>query len=203
MSGGGSNRAQREAQAAEEQRMAAIRNTQGAVNRVYDSPQRQADISDYVNATRDQLTGDLNRQKSDTDRQLTFALARGGLAGGSTQIDQQQRVAEDYSRGLLDTDRRARGAGAELQAQDQENRGRLLALATSGLDATTAAQQAAAGMRSSLEAGKSTALVGGLGDAFSDFRKSFIDPTREAAQRRRANQETGFGLYQSAFGGRS
>jgi hypothetical protein len=201
MSGGSSNRAQQEAQRAEEQRMTAIRGTQDAVNRVYDGPQRQADIADYVNATRTSLTGDLARQKADTDRQLKFAVARSGVAGGSTQVDQQANVAQDFSRGLLDVERRAKGAGADLEAQDQENRARLIALATSGLDATTAAQQAAAGMRSSLEAGKSTALAGGLGDAFADFRKNFIDPSRDAAARRKANFDTGFSLYPTQYGG--
>ena len=201
MCGGSSSSAQREAQRAEDQRLAAIRGTQQAVNRVYDSPQRQADIADYVNATRDYFTGDLNRQKADNDRELTFAIARGGLAGGSTQIDQQQRLAENYSRGLLDADRRARGAGADLQAQDQDNRARLIQLATTGLDATTAASQAAAGMRSSLEAGRSTALAGGMGDAFSDMQ-TFLNRSREAAGRRQANRDTGFSMYQSPFGGR-
>jgi hypothetical protein len=201
MCGGSRNRAQREAQRAEDARMAAIRNTQASVNRAYDNPQRQADISDYVNSVRQMGTEDLNRQKGDTDRELKFALARNGLTGGSTQIDQQQRVAENYSRGLLEIDRKSRGAGAELQSQDQDNRARLIQLATSGLDATTGAQQAAAGMRSTLEAGRSTALAGSMGNAFADMQ-TFFDRTREAAGRRRANKETGFSPYQNPYGGR-
>lgn len=199
--GSSSNRASREAQRAEDQRMAAIRNTQAAVNRAYDNPQRQADIADFVSATRDYLTGDLNRQKSDADRQLKFALARNGVTGGSTQIDQQANLADDYARSILDVDRRARGAGADLQAQDQENRARLIQLATSGLDATTAASQAAAGMRSSLEAGKSASLVGGLSDVFADFRRNFLDPMKQQAGQRRANRDTGFSLYPTMYGG--
>lgn len=199
--GGSSNRAQQEAQRAEEQRMAAIARTQAAVNQAYDSPQRQADIADFVNATRSFYTQDLTKQKQDADRQLRFALARTGTAGGSTQIDQQARVADDFAKGLLDVDRRARGAGADLQAQDQDNRARLIQLATSGLDATTAAQQAAAGMRSSLEANKSSTLVQGLGDAFADFRRNFLEPVKVAAGQRRANRDTGFSLYPTMFGG--
>lgn len=198
---GGSNGAQRQAQQAEAAREASIRNTQSAVNRVYNDPRRQADIADYIGATREYLTNDLNRQKGDTDRELKFAMARSGQIGGSTQVDQQQRVGENYSRGILEAERRAQGAGADLQAQDQENRARLISLATSGLDATTAAQQAAAGMRSSLEAGKATSLAGGMGDAFSSFGQ-FLRDSRDAAARRRANQETGFSLYGSTqYGG--
>lgn len=198
--GGSSNRAQQEAQRAEDARIAAIRSTQQRVNQVFDAPERAADIADYVGASRDYLTGDLNRQKSDTDRELRFALARGGLIGGSTQNDQQKRVGDDYAKGLLDVDRRARGAGAELEANDQDARARLIQLATSGLDMTTAASQASAAMRSNLEAGKSTSLVGGFGDAFGSVG-GFLKDARDAAARRRANRDTGFGLYGTQYGG--
>lgn len=191
--GMGSDNSAKQAQKAEEERQAAIRAAQGRINAVFDSPQRQTDIASFVDAMRQYFGGDLDRQKGENDRQLRFALARGGLTGGSTQVDQQKRLGEDYARGVLEVDRRARGAGADLEMQDQDNRGRLISLATQGLDATTGASQAAAAMRSSLEAGKSTATANGLGDIFSGF-KSYYQKAAESAVRRRADYDS-YGIY--------
>jgi len=207
LAGGGSNRAANEANRQEQERQAAIAGTQARVNQVFNDPTRAADISDYVGAIRDYQTGDLDRQKVDADRSLRFALARGGLTGGSTQRDQQQRFGEDYSRGVLEVERRAQGAGAELEAADQDARARLIQLATSGLDTTTAAQQAGAALRSNLEAGKSAAMVGGLGDMFGGV-KSFADQAKNASERRRGLRDSGYSPYQPSavsagmFGGR-
>lgn len=192
--GSSNNRAADEANRQEQERRAAIAATQGRINQVFDNPQRAADIADFVDATRSYYGDDLNRQKADSDRELRFALARGGLFGGSTQRDQQQRMGEDYSRGLLRVDQMALGAGAELEAADQDARGRLIQLATSGLDATTAAQQAAASMRSNLQASRPEMRANMLGDAFGGV-KGFADQARDAAERRRANRDAGFNLY--------
>lgn len=192
---GPSNNAAREAQRTEDARQAAITATQGRVNQVFDSPQRQADIDSFVGDLRQFYTRDLDEQKGNSDRELKFALARSGQTGGSTQIDQQRDSAKAYSKGLLNIDQRALGAGADLQAADQDSRSRLIQLATSGLDATTAASQASAAMRSSLQAGKSTAQTQGLGDVFSQFR-TFTDRAREASERRRGLGDSGLSLYQ-------
>lgn len=196
-----SNKASEQAQQAEQQRQAAIEATQAAVNQVFDSPERAADIADLVNATRDFYTGDLNRSKEETDRQLRFALARGGLTGGSTQVDQAKKFAESYGRGLLDVERKAQGSGASLEAADQDARARLIQLATSGLDATTGAQQAAAALRSNIASSKSDMQQGAMANAFANF-KTFLDRSQEAAARRRANEETGFSLYGKSMFGR-
>lgn len=193
--GSSSNKAANEANRMEQQRQAAIKGTQARVNQVFNAPGRAGDIADYVGAIRAYYGDDLNRQKAEGDRELRFALARGGQIGGSTQRDQQQQFGEQHARGLLDVERRALGAGSELEAADQDARARLITLATSGLDATTAAQQAAAAMRTNLEAGRSTAMAQGIGDVFGGV-KSFADRTRDAAERRRANRDAGWNLYQ-------
>lgn len=190
-----SNTAADEANAAEQARLAQITATQGAVNNVFDSPSRAADIADFVNATRDFYGRDLDEQKAYNDRQLRFALARSGQLGGSLQLDKQTQFGKDYSKALLAIDQKARGAGANLETQDQDARARLIALATSGLDATTGAQQAAAAMKSSLEGQKAESQVQGLGDMFSNFTKFYQD-SRDAAERRRGWDATGYSLYQ-------
>lgn len=193
MSGGG-NSAAKEANRAEEQRQASIRGTQAKVNDVFNSPQRAADIGDFVNATRSFYQQDLDRQKAEADRGLKFALAKSGLTGGSTQVDQQGLLADNYGRGLLQVEQKAQGAGASLSAADQDARARLISLATSGLDATTAAQQAAASMRSNLQAGQSEAQLGSLGDSFSQFN--------QFAQNAKAAQQQRAGFY-SVVGGKN
>lgn len=201
-----SNSAANQATKAEKERQAAIRGTQVAVNRIFDDPRRQAEIADYVGAVRQLQTQDLDRQKGAADRELRFALARGGLTGGSTQIDQARRLGEDYTRGALEVDRGARAAGANLEAADQDARARLIQLATSGLDATTAAQQSAAALRSNLAGANPTANA--LGEVFTNVQP-FFKSSRDDAARRRANQDAGWNQYlpsaatSYAYGGKS
>ncbi|TPG08322.1 hypothetical protein EAH88_11875 [Rhodanobacter glycinis] len=180
MSSGG-NSAAKAANDAEAQRQSAIAGTQSRVNQVFNDPQRQADINDFVGATRSYYQQDLDRQKGNADRGLKFALAKSGLTGGSTQVDQQQQLGQDYGRGLLQVEQKAQGAGASLSAADQDARSRLISLATSGLDATTAAQQAGAAMRSNLQAGQSEAQLGNLGDSFGQVN-SFLTTVKNQQQ---------------------
>lgn len=195
------NNAGEEANRMEQQRQASVSRTQQAVNQVFDSPQREADIADFMSAMRTLDTKDLDRQKAATDRNLRFALARNGQVGGSTQIDQQREFADEYARGALEVERKAQGAGAELRASDQESRARLISLATSGMNATTGAQQAASAMRSNIESSKANMAAAGLGDVFSRFNK-FYESSRESAERRRADRNAGW-LYQpQGYGGK-
>jgi len=144
----------------EMERQERIRESQGRINQVFDNPRRARDIADFVSATRSRLTDDLNRQNTDATRELKFALARGGLSGGSVNVDQNRRLGDEYNRGLLNVEGRAQGAGAQLEAADQNMRAQLIQLATSGLDSTTAASQAAAGLRSNFENARSHAYGG-------------------------------------------
>jgi hypothetical protein len=192
---GGTNKAAEQARQDELAREAAIKQTQAAVNGVFNSPSRADDITKFVDATRSYYSNDLNEQKALNDRQLKFALARDGLVGGSEQNDKQAQFGRDYAKGLLTVDQKARGAGANLEAQDQDARARLISLATSGPDTTTGAQQAAAAMRTSLESSKADAQTQGLGDLFSNFTKFYQD-TKDAAERRRGWDATGLSLYQ-------
>jgi hypothetical protein len=199
MSSGG-NSAAKAANQAEAQRQASIASTQNRVNQVFNSPQRQADINDFVNATRTYYQQDLDRQKGNADRGLKFALAKSGLTGGSTQVDQQRVLGDDYGRGLLQVEQKAQGAGASLSAADQDARSRLISLATSGLDATTAAQQAGAAMRSNLQAGQTEAQMGALGDSFQQFNQ-FKQQATDAQQRRQGYYSTFGGARSALYGG--
>lgn len=198
MSGGGNNAAN-EANRQEAARQRAITGTQARVNAVFDAPQREADIGDFMAALRERSMSELDRQKADADRELRFALARSGQIGGSTQVDQNRRFSDDYARNLLKLERGVQSAGGNLRAADQESRARLIGLATQGLDATTGAAQAAASLRSNLDSARSTDLVNGVGDAFGTWTKYF-EASRDAAARRRADRQA-YGLYGGAAGG--
>lgn len=191
---GGSNKAAKEASKAEEARTARIAATQGRVNQVFDSPQRAADIADVVNAVRQYSTADLDRQKTDNDRQLRFSLARGGLTGGSTNRDLQAEQGRTYARALLGIEGKAQEAGSSLQSADQQARAQLISLATSGLDATSAARQASEALQTNLQAAKAGAMAGTLNDSFSAFKTSF-DRMRELSDRRRADLAAGITPY--------
>lgn len=195
------NTAADEAAAAEKARQAAIAATQGRVNAVFDSPARDAEIERAVGGRRDLDTRELNREKSNTDRQLKFALARNGQIGGSTQIDKGKEFAESYARGLLNVERGAQGFGAGIRGADQDARARLISLATAGLDATTAASQASEAMRVNLEAGKADRNASGVADAFAGFG-DFLKRSREMADRRKADSVSGINYYRpSMYGG--
>ena len=196
-----SNKAANEAAAAEKARQAAIAETQGRVNAVFDSPERQAEIERAIAAQREFETGILNQKKADTDRQLKFALARNGQVGGSTQVDQQRRFGQDYANALLGVERSAQGFGANIRSADQDARARLISLATAGLDATTGAQQAAEAMRVNLQAGNANRNAESVANAFVNFN-DFLKSSRERADRQRADRVAGFNYYQpTSYGG--
>lgn len=197
--GSPSNRAAQQAQAAEDARLRAQQGTQRAINQVYNSPQREAEIQQFVNDLRQFKMIDLNDQKDLADRQLIFALARKGQVGGSTQVDRQKKQAKDYLRGVLNIDSQASGAGAGLRAQDQDARARLIQLSTAGLDAATGASQAAASLRSNIEGARSAAQAEGIGNVFGGVA-DFASRAREEADRRRGLQASGFGLYNTGAG---
>lgn len=197
MGGGGGSDAGKEANRIEQERQARIASTINSINHVFDNPQRSAEIADYGAAMREFYGDDLDRQKAENDRELRFALARGGLTGGSTQVDQQRRFGEQYARGVLEVQRKSAGAMAELEAADQDARARLIGLANQGLDATTGASQAASAMRSALEANKATAMTQGLGEVFGTSKR-FYEDSKAAAVRRRSERDASLGIYGTA-----
>lgn len=200
MSGGSSNSAQRAAEAAERERQAQIRGSVGRINEAFDNPNRQREIGDYLGATRQFYMNDLNRQKGETDRNLKFAMARSGQTGGKVAIDSAARVGQDYNRGVIESDRRAQSAAADLRSQDEGSRLGLIQMAQSGLDATTGSSRALSALQNNLQAGRSTATAQGLGDAFGTFANLF-KRSQEAAAARRGEKYVYGTLYGQGGGG--
>lgn len=182
--GGGSDSAQREAQAAERERQAAIAATQRRIEGIFNAPQREADINSFLDATRQYYRTDADRQQQDAARNLRFAVARSGQTGGQFDADTNSRLAETYQRGLLEADRRAQAAAANLRASDQQSKLNLFAQAQAGLDATTAAQNASQALRQNLEMGNATAREQALGDLFSSFGDVYKNSVAQDESRR-------------------
>lgn len=183
MGSNSAGRAQREAQDAETQRRAAIVRTTGDVNRIYDAPSRQAQYADYAGAVRKRYTDDANRQKLVADRNTNFSLARGGLTGGSADVDARRTLGEEYTRGILTAEDKTQQAVQGLKTQDEQARLNLIQLVQSGLDATTAGQRALAGVQQTAEQARTGAVTGGLGEIFGTTAATYKTQQEAAARR--------------------
>lgn len=201
---GPSNDAAKEASAAEDARRAQVSSTQKAIEGVYNNPQREAQIGDLVAATRQFMTGDLNKQNSAANRNLKFALSRSGQQMGSLDADRHRDLGETFLRGSLEAERRAQAAGNSLRQADQNAKFNLFNQATAGLDMTTALRNAGESMRSGIGIAKADALQSGLGDLFGSFGDIYKG-SREAKGRADAEKyQYGGGTYYTPsqfFGG--
>jgi len=182
----GSNKATRQAAAQEAERQAEIARGTDLIDQAFAARQPQYD--DFVSALREHYTADAERQKEIADRQLRFSMARGGLTGGSAQVDANTELGREFSEGILGAERQAQVGLADLMAKDDASRMNLLALVQSGADATTAAQQAGTAMRSNIQGAKAGGLAQGLGDIFGGTANLYKQQ-QEAAARRRGLKE--------------
>jgi hypothetical protein len=181
----------------ERERQAKIQQSVGAINNVFSDPKREAQLADYLAAMRGEYHGELDKQKSEADRQSVFALARSGQTGSSLNRDTNTDLAKDYSRGVLNADRLALGSEADLRQSDAEAKNNLLAMAFSGLDATTAARQGTQALSNHLLAGRGKQTADQLGDVFGGFADLY-KRSKEQAENRRGLMDYDK-LYQSKF----
>jgi len=193
--GSSGGNAQAQAERAEAERQARIAATQRRIESTFATPQREADIADFLNATRGYYRSDADRQQGDAARNLQFALARTGMVGGQYDADTNRRLAETYQRGILEADRRAQSAAANLRASDQQSKQNLLALAQSGLDMTTATTNASQSLRNNLASATADAREGSLGNLFSSFGDIYQQSVKQDEERR-AQRDVYRTLYQ-------
>ena len=186
--GSSSNKAAKRAQEAEDKRRADIKATQKRINEIFGSPERESDIQDFINATRQSNQRDLNRTHEDVARNLKFALARSGNVGGSTQIDQNENLADDFFRATLDSERRALGAGAKLRSADQQSKLALFGQALGGLDMTTAAQNAGDALTQNISLAKNEGSEQNFDSFFKNFSNLFSASKEAEGQRQRQRE---------------
>lgn len=191
------DRATRRAEQVERERQAGIDRSVGQINEVFASPEREAQIADFLAALRTSYGNELGEQKQEVDRESKFALARSGQIGGSLNRDVNKDISRDYTKGVLEAERLAQGGAAELRQADQAAKQNLLAMAFSGLDATTAAQQANLSLQNNLLAGRSRQRADEIGDVFGNFANLY-KRSQEMAEERRAKFDFE-NLYRSRF----
>jgi hypothetical protein len=196
---GGSNKAAKQAQANEDARNAQIAQSTASINQIFDNPARTGQYDQLAKDTTSFYRNQLDQQKERNDRNMTFALARNGQTGGSVQTDLGEQAGKDYLQGVLETTRRGQAAGAALRSQDEQSRASLIAAAQGGLDATSAASQAAGALKSNLDAGRATSTANAFGDAFGDF-STIYQRSQDAKALRDGWQYANASIYQPGFG---
>jgi len=190
--GGGGGNAAEEARREEERRKAEITAGQRRIEGIFGSPERQKQIEDFIASQRDFLQTDLNRTQGENQRQLKFSLARSGLSGGSTDIDQNRNLAELFLRGTAQVERQAQNAGANLRGQDQASKQDLFGQLLGGADITTAAQNANAALKQNISLSSTANTFGNFDSLFGNFANIFKN-SKVAAGERRANKNLSFG----------
>jgi hypothetical protein len=192
--------AQRAAEAAEAERIAAMGQNRTAVDAAFNSGQRQQGVTDYMDSLRSYLGDDLLKQKKNTDRQQIFSLARNGQLGSSVQVDQGEEINDNFLKGQLELERRVNQGGDQLRDNDEQARSAILSMSSNGLDATTGARRSSENMLAALEQNRQKMLVDGLGDIFSSA-KGFWEQSKINAERRRARQDYGMPSQNTGLSG--
>ena|ERR1700761_91857 len=196
---GGNDSATKAAQQQQAQQQAAIQSGTAAVNKVFDDPSRTSAYDKLAADTTAYYTQQLDQQKAQNDRQMNFAQARAGQMGGSVATDQATQAGKDYDQGVLSAERMGQQASAGLQASDQQERASLIAAVQGGLDATSAANNAAAALKSGAATATANATAGSLGQAFGDM--STIWQNSQTAKALRAGNLYSYNtVYQPGFG---
>jgi hypothetical protein len=181
---GQDNSAQNAARIDEASRQQRIADSTRRIDATFDSPQRQLQYDDYAKALRGYYTQDADRQKAIADRTLKFSLARGGLTGGSAAVDAGRTLRDDYTRGILDADQRTQAGVSDLRSSDQQSRLNLIQLANAGTDATSAATNAGAALRTNLAGAQQAGRANSLGDLFGNTADIYKRQQTAAALRR-------------------
>ncbi|KRG39093.1 hypothetical protein ARC78_14840 [Stenotrophomonas pictorum JCM 9942] len=199
MGGGGSSKATNKATQAEGLRQANINRSVQQINQIYGSPQREADINDFLGASRSFYRQNLDRQKDTADRSLKFAMARNGQTGGSVAVDANRQLGQDYQQGVLSADRLAQSAANELRNADEQSRMNMISLAQSGADLTAGGARAAQMLQANLAGANASLTTNALGDVFGGLSKIY-ENSRNAAAERRGNRDIYNLLYTPGFG---
>jgi hypothetical protein len=186
---GGSDSATKQAQENERLRKIEVANATNAIERAFGGPERESQLSEFINALRGQFTTEARKQKEQTSRRAKFATARSGLTGGSAAADLNVDLGKTFQSGILKGERLSQEALADLKASDIRSKQDLLALAQSGINVTSAAQQSAEALKSNIAGARSRTSSESLGDIFSGIESTLVG-AEEAAQRRRGLKES-------------
>lgn len=170
------------ADAAEATREARISGNVKDINSAFDS--REPQYAQLGEALRQRLNEGVDLQRKSAERQSKFALARGGLIGGSQQRDQSATLNREGREAALAAERQAQQGVAGLRASDESSRAQMIALAQSGNDIGDAAGQTAKMLQANLGTAQNSANVSNLGDLFANTAQVYRSQQDAAARRR-------------------
>jgi hypothetical protein len=161
---GGSNEAKR-ARNDEQQRQAKIREGTTKVNSIFDGQFND----DYYNKQRDSYINyanpQLEKQYGDAQKELTFALARGGNLDSSARADKEGELQQQYDLNKQKVADDALAYGTKARTSVEDARGNLVSM----LNATGDAEGAANSALSRASALSEPAAYSPLTQLFSDF----------------------------------
>lgn len=120
---------------------------------------------------------DLNKDRSITERDLGFMLARQGLSGGSRDVDVNRDILDTYQQGVLKASNMGTQASNDARSADDQTRVKLIQSIQAGLDEGSAMQQAYEGMRNNARASQDQANMATL----SGFFDTLINQQKNAA----------------------
>lgn len=158
--------------------------TRSHIDNIFDSPRRLKQRQSFATNLRGQLDSDLGRRRVDTQRDLKFALARGGQTGGKFAIDTNRRLGDEFAEAAIQNERTVAGEVAQLQGQDEQARNALKQLASTGMSLTDATRRAGVAQQNTLATADTAARARGLGDVFADTARTYKAINERAELRR-------------------
>jgi hypothetical protein len=197
MCGGGqgeARRAREDAKRTEDARQARIGSNVADINSAFDG--REPQYVKLGQALRERLNEGIDLQRRDAARQSKFALARGGLVGGSAANDANAVLQREGREATLAGERQAQQGVAKLRAADEDARSRMISLAQSGNDIGNASRQTASALQANIMGAQSGAEVSQLGELFGNTAKTYRTQQDAAARRRGLNDAK---VYGAAF----
>lgn len=179
----------------EAERQARITAATESINRIFNGAGRQGMYDQQRDAVYALNTQDVNRQAQEAERANRFGMARAGLLGGSVDVDSNADIQRRTNEGLMRAGGIADQASADLLAADERTRGNMISLAQSGIDSTTAAQQALQGLNvnaANAASARAGATVGGL---FNDMGQAYLLQQQRAGWNAGMNGQPGQQWY--------
>ena len=110
----------------------------------------------------------LDRDLSNSERQLKFALGRSGLFAGSEDIAQRGKQREAYDTGVLQSTSLADQSAAGFRGADERTRLDVISQIESGIDSGTALNNAQRGLELSAQNADANAKGNIIGNVFDD-----------------------------------
>ncbi len=179
-------RLQQEAKDAEAARQGRITANVEGINSTFAG--REGQYKQFSDALRQRYDQQLSLKRKDAERQSRFALARGGLTGGSAAIDAGKILSRESGEATLAAERATQKGVADLTAADEAARTNLISLAQTGNDIGNPAAQAGTLLRANLQNANAADTTDGLGNVFASTAMTYR-AQQDAAARRRGLKE--------------